>query len=59
MASFITLGPLLKAIGLPEEKIIPISKSDINKTNILSVHAITDRLGKIDHEMLVKKSKVN
>jgi len=50
------LDGLLKVLGV-SMKVIPMAKSDLNKTNILTVHAITDRIGKIDHSLLVKKSK--
>lgn len=38
----------MPALKLDESKVIPLSKSDINKTNILSVHSITDRIGSIN-----------
>jgi hypothetical protein len=46
----------LKVFGLDEATINPLLKSDVNKTNILNVHAITDRLGKVNHSLLVQKS---
>jgi hypothetical protein len=47
------LDPLLKALGIEEPKVNSLTKSDINKTNILTVHSITDRVGKVNHELLV------
>jgi hypothetical protein len=47
------LDPLMKALGVEEPKVTSLSKSDLNKTNILTVHSIMDRVGKIDHELLV------
>jgi starch synthase len=48
---------LLKELGQDEKLIIPLAKSEVNKTNILTVHSIIDRQGQIDHSLLVKKSK--
>jgi hypothetical protein len=48
----------MPALHSEEGKVIPLSKSDINKTNILSVHSISDRVGSINSSVLVAKSQV-
>ncbi len=53
IGSMANLDPLMKALGVEEPKVTSLSKSDLNKTNILTVHSIMDRVGKIDHELLV------
>ncbi len=58
MASIYNLSPLLKALQLPEDTIIQLSKSEVNKTNILSIHTIIDRKGIIDHKVLAEKSQI-
>ena len=48
-ASIGSLEPLLTALEYDASKVIPLAKSEVNKTNILNVHAIIDRHGLIDH----------
>ncbi|CAK79065.1 unnamed protein product (macronuclear) [Paramecium tetraurelia] len=57
IASLANLNQLVGFLKADENKVIPLSRSDINKTNILSVHSITDRVGSINSTVLVSKSQ--
>ncbi|CAK56931.1 unnamed protein product (macronuclear) [Paramecium tetraurelia] len=57
IGSLANLNQLVGVLKVDENKAIPLSRSDINKKNILSVHSISDRVGSINSIVLVSKSQ--